>query len=86
METGENEKISINKATYVKEMLKGTTLYEQISEKIREQEHLLEDEQINLDTLMQGFILESLTNTDSNTEIDLTEIVDSDDMEINTYI
>lgn len=80
--TGDNIKVSTNKSEYVRRALENHSLYEKISEKIRIQENLLEDEKINLDTLMQGFILESLTDF----SIDLTEVLDSKDMEVNTYL
>lgn len=79
--TGDNIKISTNKSEYVRKALENHPLYNKISEKIRIKENLLEDEKINLDILMQGFILESLTNF----SINLTEILDSKDMEVNTY-
>lgn len=80
--TGDNVKVSTNKSEYVRRALENHPLYDKISEKIRRKENLLEDEKINLDTLMQGFILESLTDF----SIDLTEILDSKDMEVNTYL
>ena len=80
--TGDNIKVSTNKSEYVKRALENHPLYDKISEKIRIKENLLEDEKINLDTLMQGFILESLTDS----SIDLTEVLDSKDMEVNTYL
>ena len=80
--SGEDIKIPTNKSEYVRKALEKHPLYGTISEKIRIRENLLEDEEINLDTLMQGFILESLTDF----SIDLTEVLDSKDMEINTYL
>ena len=80
--TGDNIKVSTNKSEYVRKALENHPLYNKISEKIRIKENLLEDEKINLDILMQGFILESLTDF----SINLTEILDSKDMEVNTYL
>jgi hypothetical protein len=80
--TGEDIKVSTNKSEYVRKALENHPLYNKIAEQIRKQENLLEDEKINLDTLMQGFILESLTDF----SIDLTKILNSKDMEVNTYL
>jgi hypothetical protein len=80
--SGEDVRVSTNKSEYVRKALENHSLYGKIAEKIRKRENLLEDEKINLDTLMQGFILESLT--DSST--DLTKVLNSKDMEVNTYL
>lgn len=80
--TGNKVEVPINKSEYVINALENHPLYDKIAESIRLKENLLEDEKINLDTLMQGFILKSLTDF----SIDLTEILESKDMEINTYL
>lgn len=80
--TGEDIKVSTNKSEYVRKALENHSLYNKIAEQIRKRENLLEDEKINLDTLMQGFILESLTDF----SIDLTKVLNSKDMEVNTYL
>ena len=80
--TGENIETQVKKLDVVKNALENHYLYNDISDKIRIKENLSDDDIIDLDTLMQGFILESLTNSD----LDLTEILDSKDMEINTYL
>lgn len=80
--TGDKVETKTKKSDFVKRVLESHSLYDDIAAKIRIKENLTDDALIDLDTLMQGFILEGLTNSD----LDLTEILESKDMEINTYL
>jgi hypothetical protein len=80
--TGDKIEVKTKKSDFVKRALESHSLYNDISDKIRVKENLTEDDLIDLDTLMQGFVLESLNNPN----LDLTEILESKDMEINTYL
>lgn len=80
--TGNTIESKTKKSEVIKRALENHSLYSDISDKIRIKENLTEDDLIDLDTLMQGFILESLSNSD----LDLTEILESKDMEINIYL
>lgn len=83
-ETGENTHQFVNKTKYVREFLQRSEFYDEALDALQ-QVNLVqeEDEDINdLDLLMQGFILASLQNPN----IDITDLVNTYDMEINTYL
>lgn len=81
-DTGEIEKKNINKTSYVLAKLKRTKYFKDADALARAENNMFDDEDMNLDTLMQGYIMLSLQNP----EIDLSEIIKTSDMEINSYL
>lgn len=78
-ETGKLEKIFVNKSSFVYNYLKAEDIYEQV----KKNEGVPEDEDIEgLGSLMQAYIKYALVNQN----VDLTELVDSNDVEINSYL
>ena len=81
-ETGETERKNINKSSYILAKLKNTKYFKEADAIARAENNMFDDEDMNLDTLMQGYIMLSLQNP----EIDLSEIIKTSDMEINSYL
>ena len=81
-ETGEPESKNINKSSYILAKLKKTKYFKEADAIARAENNMFDDEDMNLDTLMQGYIMLSLQNP----EIDLSEIIKTSDMEINSYL
>lgn len=80
--TGEEINKPENKSDYVRKALEKSPYYKRIAENIRNENNLNESDIIDLDTLMQGFILGSL----SNPALNIATLLDTKDMEINTYL
>ena len=81
-DTGETESKNINKSSYILAKLKKTKYFKEADAIARAENNMFNDEDMNLDTLMQGYIMLSLQNP----EIDLSEIIKTSDMEINSYL
>lgn len=78
-ETGELEKTFVNKSSFVYNYLKAADIYEQV----KKNEGVPEDEDIKgLGSLMQAYIKYALANQN----VDLSEFIDSNDVEVNSYL
>ena len=80
--TGDTEGKNVNKTSYVLAKLKRTKYFKEADALARAENNMFDDEDMNLDTLMQGYIMLSLQNS----EIDLSEIIRTSDIEINSYL
>ena len=78
-ETGDKESKAIRKDRYILNQLQYSEYYQEALDRVGLSE---ESDDIKLDQVMQGFILTALRNPN----IDLTQLLDTSDMEINTYL
>lgn len=78
-ETGDNESKAIRKDRYILNNLQYSEYYQEALARVGLSE---ESDDVKLDQVMQGFILLALRNPN----IDLTQLLDTSDMEINTYL
>ena len=80
--TGDTQSKQTNKNTYVLSRLRQNKYYKQADLLARQENNLDEDDDMTLDTLMQGYIMLSLQNS----ELDISELFKTSDMEINSYL
>lgn len=77
--TGEQQDVWINKNKYVTNYLKNSDIYNLV----KQNAGLSEEEDINgLGSIMQAYINYAITNQD----VDLTELIDTNDVEVNSYL
>ena len=77
--TGEQQDVWINKNKYVTNYLKNSDIYNLV----KQNAGLSEEEDINgLGSIMQAYINYAITNQD----VDLTELIDTSDVEVNSYL
>lgn len=77
--TGEQQEVWINKNKYVTNYLKNSDIYNLV----KQNAGLSEEEDINgLGSIMQAYINYAITNQD----VDLTELIDTNDVEVNSYL
>lgn len=77
--TGEQQDIWTNKNKYVTNYLKNSDIYNLV----KQNAGLSEEEDINgLGSIMQAYINYAITNQD----VDLTELIDTNDVEVNSYL
>ena len=79
IETGQQDTVWVNKNKYVADALKSSDIYDLI----KQNAGLSEEEDISgLGNIMQAYINYAITNQD----VDLTELIDSNDVEVNSYL
>lgn len=79
IDTGEQRTTWINKNRYVTNYLKNTDIYDLVKQNVG----LSEEEDIKgLGSIMQAYINYAIINKD----VDLTELIDTDDVEVNSYL
>ena len=79
IETGQQDTVRVNKNKYVTDALKSSDIYDLV----KQNAGLSEEEDINgLGSIMQAYINYAITNQD----VDLTELIDTNDVEINSYL
>lgn len=79
IETGEQETVWINKIKYVTNSLKNTDIYDLV----KQNAGLSEEEDIKgLGSVIQAYINYAIINQD----VDLTELIDTNDVEVNSYL
>ena len=79
IETGEQETVWMNKIKYVINSLKNTDIYDLV----KQNDGLSEEEDIKgLGSVMQAYINYAIINQD----VDLTELIDTNDVEVNSYL
>lgn len=79
LETGEQQTVWMNKIKYVTNSLKNTDIYDLV----KQNAGLSEEEDIKgLGSIMQAYINYAIINQD----VDLTELIDTDDVEVNSYL
>ena len=81
-ETSDTETRRQSKIKIVKEALSSNKYYQDAVRIVQTVNNLTEEDELDLDTIMQGYILLSVENP----QIDLTSLIKSTDMEINSYI
>lgn len=79
VETGQQDTVWVNKNKYVADALKSSDIYDLV----KQNAGLSEEEDISgLGSIMQAYINYAIANQD----VDLTELIDSNDVEVNSYL